>query len=299
METKDKVIIIGIASTLALTIWNTRLYGEIERLREEVRNYQDQVAMIQGNLEEQISTITTEVKKEASLLSNATYTFKEWNKKDKTIPLLLQATPKRYTEGMKVSFVYKVDEGTEQVVAATKGAGQTFTATIPIPLADSVTYSVILDDGKVKQTENLEAIYDIKRQYALEFNAWPTNAQWREQNGTITYTGGATLQAVQQYDPDSNKLTNAAYEISQNGETILSKKMKKKEISLDDYNMEFTYELKSFKLKVKPGDTIEFIVKGGDTNGFTYKKVIEKWKIDENNEVSMDEDGDYMNVIIE
>ena len=47
-------------------------------------------------------------------------------------------------------------------------------------------------------------------------------------------------------------------------------------------------------MKVRPGDTIEFIVRGGDTNGFTYKKVIEKWKIDENNEVSMDEDGDYM-----
>lgn len=107
------------------------------------------------------------------------------NKERKIIKIKVKATPKMYSDNLKLNFTYSYNGLETKSIEGVLGHGQSYTGSIDIPMADKIEIGVTIDDGNSKKEEIRGNITDIKEQYKLQFNYGEFSGNYKFKDGKI------------------------------------------------------------------------------------------------------------------
>ena len=139
------------------------LFSQLGRLDQQYTDLQNSIYRVESSVDGQIGSISNRVKKilkaQNSLLADYGAEVAAVDPAANTVTFSVHAVPKTYVEGMSVEFLAENGETASDRLARAgeEGSNQRFSATLSVPLTDSITLSalLVLPDG-TRSTQLLE-----------------------------------------------------------------------------------------------------------------------------------------------
>lgn len=131
------------------------LFSQLGRLDQQYTDLQSSIRRVESGVDGQISSISSRVeeilKAQNSLLADYGAEVAAVDPAANTVTFSVHAVPKTYVEGMSVEFLAENGETASDRLtrAGEEGSNQRFSATLSVPLTDSITLSalLVLPDG--------------------------------------------------------------------------------------------------------------------------------------------------------
>lgn len=150
-----------LAAAVALFLGWTAVRGWMDSLDNRINNLSYSVDSIQSSVHSQLSSVTGRVEEilqaQNSLLADYAANVSGSDLAKNTVTIAARATPKTYVDGLRVVFLADSGGGNVTEVPGTDDGNHRFSADITCPLTDSITVSVVLIDGDIRQTQLLES----------------------------------------------------------------------------------------------------------------------------------------------
>lgn len=303
------VAVLSTAFSAVTLIRMKRLESNIDMVQHSVTSIDSD---INSTLNSAISTITQSAQKTASIISDYEVKWGECNSADHTMKVKIRIMPKEYNDqtqvrvrysgysakGQGYDMIFDTEGFTEQLSKAKRVESGVYEAEITIPLVDYISLSAEVQDGEVVRQEKLEDQYSawglnlLHPQMSAGFNSYQVISS---DKSSIKYDAYASVDLLTSYDAggvsDASKMTDGTVSIYLNQNEILTKKLgetqeeeaqpKTEEKSGEVYKVwnggesgktTWSGEIKN----LQDGDTVTFVVRIQDDNGFTYEQEVEK-----------------------
>ena len=141
------------------------LLGRIGSLESQIGSLHYNISDIDNTVSRQINSLAGQVREileeQDSVTAGRNYSILEMDLKAGTVTFALSATPREYREGMTAVFYASGPEFETVEVPGALNGGQTFTATLVCPLADSITLSVGFTADGVTVNQELDQVFSL------------------------------------------------------------------------------------------------------------------------------------------
>lgn len=261
---------------------------KIQRMENNMNSLQSNMSNIRTDINHQIYSIQKEIseslKKEYGMVSDFTIDYRDMDFPRRTIVLDISASPRLWNDGDSMTFIVESDG--ENVTAEGIYSNGTVTASVTAPLSDYIEVSaLIMNDGTTKQ-EKLDDLHSLLDLHLLEVGGHGSVRSTRTLgDDKLTMSGDITVFAhIKSYEENVSaysRIKSATLEFIENRKVTqtvdLMKDGTKSSLGgvMDDVRAEFDYQIGTVERTIKAGDTYEFVATIIDSNGVTYKGVLE------------------------
>ncbi len=250
--------------------------GINQRTERMERNVRSEMNSISDSVHHVSQNVRNTLEEQGSILEGSHIDVIDSDITNRKVILKLSASPKEYTEKMKLFFQISCDGSVPVVIEGKKTEGAEYTAELEIPLCDTADMTAVLDYGNIKKVQAMGR-ESIKEQFVLDMNCI--------QRGSYSYRGKTVYL-------DETVSGNIFSKEQKEGNKGLGNKMEKLEIVLfaDDKEVK---RIPAF-LKKRNSDTttfdvpvkaeipleeekpFEIRVEGKDSLGFSYHQTVQK-----------------------
>lgn len=256
METVWKValviVVVVLYSSMSSKIAN--MESELIRLKSTLSNEINEVEYLLSELQET-------AKKEASMISETSFSFGTVNPKEHTAELTFSVMPKSYSPEAEVSLRFRGER-----VALTNGSDGTFTGSIMVPIFEDVYEEcmIYITEGGVTKTE----VWENAPQGTLYYECIPqllvmsNSFGYQKGNGKVTLDGELRMMSSEK---DLSMFRELTFYV-RNGGTVVD------EIPMENGSIAIDRSYVTGK-----GDSFEFYVTGVDDYGYTHQVFVGGW----------------------
>lgn len=302
IKTKDGwktvvTVLIFLLLIAVVLIWNmnskmSRIQLQLDQLQQAVNN---QASSVSSQIENITNNIDESLKKADSIVADYSYQVQseKIDRNGRTVPIYLTVRPKEDKAGLTAVFLLETEDGKRFTTSGVKCEGNTYAASMTVPLKDYLKFSVTLDDGTVQSSEKLEDIYHPFDGMIMKVDSIANWSGITQTADKITYDGTIETTITQSAD-GQNYPVKAAVQILKNGklkktipiaiDAVPDSAPRKSDTATTavmmsgDCTTYYTQFNESYKIKNK--DLFEIRVIINDNYGFRYTQIIDSEQID-------------------
>ncbi len=261
---------------------------KLERMENNINNLQSNVGNIRTDINHQIYSIKKEIseslKKEYGLISDYTLDYRDMDFPRRTVVLDISASPRLWNEGDSMTFIVEADGG--QVSCEGVYNNGTVYAEIEVPLADNIQVSALITNGGTVKQEKIDELHELLSMHLLEVDGHGSIRSSRVLgDDKLTMSGDISVYVHSRlYDesqPVLSRIKSATFELIENGKATQTVDLMKDGLDntfagvIDNVRIDFDYAVGTLERTMKAGDTYEFVATIVDSNGVTYKGILE------------------------
>lgn len=284
-----KVLLVIICILLVVCLF------QIGNLRNEVRNKYNHISNNISNVNHEIMNISSSVydtlEREASLISEESYSLENPDFENFTIKLNASVTPKEYSESRTTATLYV---GEEAYPMTREDSTFKASADIPLFMQNSVT-KVVFREGDTVRTEALDWWIDpreeaIVRTYANFGGGWSAENDAETEIQTIDINGSLDVDI---YNKTGSYITKAEVVYLIDGETVKTEIAElQNDNPREDYNFWDSVPL-NVSIEIPYGSTLDICSVITDNYGLRHVNIAERIHVNDKGSMH-DQEGDWI-----